>query len=119
MDEYFGPGCGRILRSALQIYLVNGTLSEYFVSGQSNYAVLELKLVASYCISGVSVMTPSNNNNNTKKVILYVSQIKDRSDTLLSGCASSGMFSLTRFKLRVLGDIFCQNILHFDRAVAT
>jgi hypothetical protein len=55
VDQYFDPGCGRIVRSAVQIYLINRTLSAYFVSGQSNYAVFELKPIEARRISGFSL----------------------------------------------------------------
>ena len=56
MDQYFDPGCGGILCSAVQIYLINGTLSEYFVSGKSKYAVFELKPIEACRISGFSLV---------------------------------------------------------------
>ena len=55
VDQYIDPGCGEFLRSAVQINLLNGTLSEYFLSGQSNSAVFELKPIEARHISGFSL----------------------------------------------------------------
>ena len=50
------PNRGEFLRSAAQINLLNGTLSECFLSGQSNSAVFELKPVEARHISGFSLL---------------------------------------------------------------